>query len=493
MILPIPVLIKVLQGSGGLPTQKPQQVQAQDQDFKPTPPILPPLVQNPSVVPPTLQYVPKPGDAYGAAGAKLDVQTAVKIALNRQPSLQIAEAQAEEARGLLIQARSGLYPNVAVSGSYGYQSRLAQLGLSGSSGSTTGPVGASGFSTTILLKQLLFDFGRTAAFVAQADETAKEAKSLQTKAMQDLALAVEQQFYTAVQAEEQVAVDEADVKVQQDSLNLATGILKVGQGAPSDVVTAESNLNNSTLALAEAEGTALSAKVTLAALIGVDPRTPLSLSDPFQSSGPGLQLPSLQDAVNSALLHRPDYLAAIEAVKSSQAGLKGSRLGLAPSLSVELGLGSRGATDPFETDSTGASVTLTIPVGDGGLTQGKVKEAQGTLAATLASLKQVQLQVIQDTSQSYIGVQSAQNRQKIAQAGIANGLEALKLAQGRYKAGIGLLLEITTAEAAYLTAQNNLLNANAQLETSYAQYQHAVGEAILTGQASSTPADPIKK
>lgn len=476
MIFPIYVALGYIQLSGQQSPQKPKGDSATDQQFKPTPPILPPLVQNPKVEPPVLEFSPADSKSGASIGAQLDVQTAVKIAVALQPSLKIAEAQVTEARGLLIEARSGLYPNLGLTGTYGYQARLGQLGVSGTSSSTTGPAGASGFSTEVQLKQLLFDFGRTAAFVTQAAESAKEAKSLQTKAVQDLAYAVEQQFYLAVQADEQAAVDLADVKVQQDSLDLATGLLKEGQGAPSDVVTAESNLNNSTLTLAEAEANALSAKVTLAALIGIDPRTPLTLSDSFNAADPSPGLPPLKDAVNSALLHRPDFLAAADAVKSNQAGLKGNRLALAPSVALGVAVGSRGDTDPFETDATGASVTVTIPLGDGGLTQGKVEQAKGSLAAAIATMAQVQLQVIQDTSQAYIGVQSALNRQKIAQAGVANGLESLKLAQGRYKAGIGLLLEITTAEAAYLTAQSNLLTANAQLATSFAQYHHAVGE-----------------
>ncbi len=458
--------------------QKPNRTQSQDgQKFKPTPPILPPLVQNPKIIPPTLEFTPKdsivPG--YNPTSATLTVQTAIKIAIALQPSLQAAKAQAVQAQGLLIQARSGLYPSATLSGTYNYQTRLGELGLGGNTTSTSGTGTLSGFSSQVQVKQLLFDFGKTADFVEQAAETAKEAKSLQTKAVQDLALSVEQQYYTAVEAEEQVKVDQEDVLVQQQSLDLATGLLKQGQGAPSDVVTAESNLNNSTLVLAQAQATALESKVTLAALIGIDPRTPLSLTDSF--SGMTLKaMPSLEASVKTAFQHRPDFLAAQESVRANEAGLRGNKLGLAPSLSLGLSLGSRGATDPFAADTTGASLTVTIPMGDGGLTQGKVEQSQGQLSAALASLKSTELQVISDISQASIGVQSALNRQKIAEAGVKNGIESLKLAQGRYKAGIGLLLDVSTAEATLLTAQSNLLSANAQLATSVAQYRHAIGQ-----------------
>lgn len=438
-------------------------------DQIPTKPIMPPFIQNPSATAPTL------GSGSAANARVLTVEEAVTLAIANQPSLEAAAGKLQAARGALNAARSGLYPNLALTSSYAYQSRLGQLGMPGTTGGSGASGSSNGFDTVLQLRQLLFDFGRTAASVEEAKHTADAEAQLAAQDVSDLAFAVKRQYYAASLAAEQVRVDTADVKSQQDALNLAVARLKAGLGAPSDVVTAEANLNSSTSDLSEAQAAEVSAQVSLAALIGIDPTSPISVQEPSGDTNAGA--PSIAETLKQALANRADMKAAREAVLAAQAAVKAAKLGLAPSVGLNLSATSRGTQDPFAQDQTSAGVTITVPIIDSGLNRGQIQEAQGSATQAAASLKSLELSVAQEAAQASIDLQSAVQKEKISEAGAANAQEAVRLAEGRYQAGFGVLLDVTTAQALLVKANTGLAEAKAALLTAHAEYEHAVGAA----------------
>lgn len=440
----------------------------------PTPPIMPNLVKNPAISAPVLPASGKDGVTPEVGPLNLTVESAVQTALRLQPSLKSALGQEEAARGALNAARAGLYPSAALTGGWGYVTRLGKLGLGGSpTGGSSAGSSSNGFTSELEIKQLLYDFGKTSSLVRQAAHQAAAAHKMSVQEASDIELSVRQQYYAAIQAEEQVKVDEADVKAQQDGLNLATGLLKEGLGAPADVVTAETSLNSSTAALSAAQAQALVSKVELAALIGLDPTTPLTLA-PIPD--PITVLPDLSQGLKSALNQRPDVLAAEETVLAAKAGVQVQKTGLSPSLSLGLTASSRGESDPFATDQTGAVLSVTVPIADGGLTRAKTQQAKGQLLQAESSLQTAKLSAVQDVSQAYVALQAAIQKELVANAEVANAQEGLKLAEGQYKAGVGLFLNITNAQALLTSAETSQIASRAEEASAWAQYLHAIGQ-----------------
>lgn len=60
-------------------------------------------------------------------------------------------------------------------------------------------------------------------------------------------------------------------------------------------------------------------------------------------------------------------------------------------------------------------------------------------------------------------------------AEVANTLEALRLVEGRYKAGLGAFLDVLDAQTALIKADSNRVNARTSVDQARAALAHAIG------------------
>src|SRR5205823_13118564 len=115
--------------------------------------------------------------------------------------------------------------------------------------------------------------------VRQAAAQERAATENLTRVQSDTVLQVKQAFYTYVQNNRLVSVNETNVRNQQAHLALAQARLNAGLGPPSDVVRAQTAVADAILNLNLAHNAASVARVNLAQHTGVDPRTPLLPAD----------------------------------------------------------------------------------------------------------------------------------------------------------------------------------------------------------------------
>lgn len=476
------------------PVAKPGPAVVPYQPHTETIPIPPPVVlPPPSFVPPDVPNRP------------LDAAEAARLALAHQASVGVARGVVTSARGRTMQAHSLLYPTVTVSGSYtdqwsgsstgssagvaigsslpggsasvfGTATSLSGGATSGASSSlSSGSVGVTGFVISATLRQLLYDFNHTRDLVKQARESERAAQAGLTKTQQDLVLQVKQAFYTYVQNLRTVTVNESNVKNQQDHLALAEARFRAGVGLPADVVRSQTAVSDAIFNLTLARNNAAVARVTLAQLMGIDPRTPIQPADSHET---GPSTANLDNLYNTALAIRPDVLQARANVAATRYGERAARSGNAPTVSGNINYSARGPDFYPRVSTVTAGVSVNWTPWDSGLTAGRVLEARGNLESAQAQLELVRETVLSDVSQSYLNQATAQQRVVSARSEVANAEESVRLAEGRYKAGLGQLLDVLDAQTALLTAQTNLVNAQAALDQANASLLHAVGTPV---------------
>jgi outer membrane protein len=420
----------------------------------------------------------------------LTADEAARIALTLQPSVAIAKASADAARARYLETQSAILPSLTLNSGFTYATIIGTSGSASTVSAGGSSVSAtSSFGNVVSLRQLLFDFGRTRDSVNQAKLLAASAQSAVAITQADLVFAIKAQFYAAVSAQHIVEVDRADVKSRQDQLALATAQFKAGLGAPADLENASTNLAQANSSLAQAEGAAELAKIALAAEMGIDPRTPIQLAD---GEEPDVRLApedpaALSRYTEEALRNRPELQFAQQGLQAANFGLSSARKGQAPSLNLTASVAAGGSSQPFINQNTALALGLTFPLYDGGLTPARVKEAGAGLQQAIQNLKAAGLTVVSDVAQAHINLQTAAQRVKIDAAGVAAAQEAERLAEGRYKAGVTTFIEITTAQAALVTAQGEQVSAQAALQTARAQFIRAVGR---TSGILRTLADP---
>lgn len=436
-------------------------------------------VKTPDVVVP--QRVDLPG--FGTALAPLSAEEAVRLALRLQPAIEDAKGQLDQAGGRTRQAASGLGPSVGVTASATRTDRLGGNANGGGGGGTGGGggivAGGNLFSNdraSLTAAQLLFDFGRTRDQVRQQRALQGAATENLTRAQMDVALDVRQRFADLVQATHLVEVAELNVKNRQAQQALAEANLASGLYPPKDVVDAKTNLAAATASLITARGTESAARILLAQSIGVDPRTPITAAEEKAA----VEVPTDPTALfTTALTSRPELRQAKKTLEATGYGVSAAKKTNALSLSATATLSTTGTSDPFQSQTSGIGLNLNWPFFDSGFTAGSVQEAKGAQRSALANYKQAQQTAIADVGQAYLDLANAVQRVTVAEVGVANATEGVRLAEGRYRGGVGgTFLDITNAQAQLFSAQQTLETSKGDVVRAKAALDRAIGKPV---------------
>ncbi|MBV9867007.1 MAG: TolC family protein [Abitibacteriaceae bacterium] len=449
-------------------------------DIVPDAPILPgetpPIVPNiqPVQIPPPVE-LPPPPNPNEAGQAPLTADEAARIALRNQPNVVIANAGIMAAQGRVQQVRSGLGPTIGVGAGYTNVRNISGNSTQGG-GTTNTPSGSvvttPGYQSSVNTRQLLFDFGRTRNEVRQASSQLRAAGANLTRVQSDLVLQVKQAFYTYVQDQRLIAVNEANVRSTQSQLALAQARLGVGTGLPSDVVRAQTSVADAVFNLDQARNTASIARTTLALAMGIDPRTPIQAAD---SAEPTVNADDVNALVTTALRQRPEILQAQANVQASNFGVSAARANNLPTVSANVGIAARSQTFPPNNGNLSAGVSLQWNPFDNGLTRGLVREAEANRLTAQQQLVLAGQTVTTDVAQAYLNLRTAEQHVTTTAAEVANAQESVRLAEGRYRGGVGTFLDVITAEAAFVTAQTNQVNAGSALDQARAALTRAIG------------------
>ena len=431
----------------------------------PTPPVQPKVQETPLPPPvelpgPDLMPPDMPTRPLTAAEAAL-------LALHYQPTLVGVASGVTAAKARTQETRAATKAQLGVAASYAH---IVTNTAGAASAASAGP--PPGYLVSAEARQLLYDFNHTRDLIRQSIANEHFAGATLTRAQADLVLQVKQAFYSYLEAIHLVAVNEDNVKSQEYQLALAQARLNTGLGLPADVARAQAAKAEAIFNLTSARSNARQACVNLAETIGVDPRMPLI---PAEASEPAVIPVDARQLTQQALKQRPEIAQAQANIDAAIFGISAARTTNAPQIVGSLGVLQHGSDFP----PTGNAITIGIaaqwtPV-DGGFTKGRVKETQAALQLAQSQMDSTRLGIIADVSSAYIALKTAEQKIATADAEIFDAEEALKLARGRYQAGIGVFIDIIDAQTALDTANTNRVNAVSAVDQARAALAHAVG------------------
>jgi outer membrane protein len=424
-----------------------------------------------------------PGSAQTAArdfSATLTSDDAVQIALHLQPSLGVQIGAVQIQQGRTRQIGSAENPQVVVGAGYDNIQGIAGQNVTPSTpveASTTGlPSGVSplyAYTGGIAARQLIYDFNMTRNLVRQSEALERSNRQALTVAQQNLVQNVKSDFFNYVNALRLVKVEEDNVGNRQRQLDLAEGQLRIGIGEPSDAVTAETSKSQGILLLNQARDQAQQSRIQLLQQMGVDPLTPVT---PAEETAPGPDDVDAKQLTEQAIKTRPEVRSAVEALAAARFGLSAAKATDLPALYAELGVSANGQSFPLKDNTGNFGLGVSFPLFDGGNRTGAVRAARGQITTSESNLNTAILQVRTDVASAYMSLKSSLQRLQIADNEVHNAQEAVRVAEGRYSSGIGLFLDITTAQSLLLTAQTDQVNARNSLDQARTQLRRATGD-----------------
>ena len=267
----------------------------------------------------------------------------------------------------------------------------------------------------------------------------------------------------------------------------------MGLATIADVLQARTAASQAQLDLETIEGNLQTARGSLAVVARASGQPALRRGLDRGASG---RWPSIADSVDliiaRALEGRPDLAAIRAEAEAARADIGDARSALLPSLGFSANTGRTYATTiPDGANSYNLSLGLTIPLFSGFSRQYDLRAAEFAAEAAGARAESLRQQVVFQVFSAYHALQTATRRVRTTQDLLASATQSNEVALGRYKAGVGSVLDLLAAQTALADARAQRVDARLAWNVSLAQLAHDAGILDPTGESSLrlTPPD----
>ena len=408
----------------------------------------------------------------------LSIGDAIDRALKYNLGYVIGEQETRVSTAARVRSLSELLPKVNASISEAIQQiNLASFGFRGFPGvpPVVGPFGV--FDTRARYTQAVFD-----SRLAHELRAASERVAASNYALQDvrelIALITTDLYLDAVAESSRVDAARAQLRTAQAVYDRARDLKDSGLIAGIDVLRAQVQLQAQQQRLVTVENELAKQKLRLARAIGLPQGQEFAQTDAFMNAPPNT--PALAEALRIALDSRSDYRRAMTLVRAAEETRKAALGRRLPSLQVNADYGDIGRTPANSHGTMFLQGTLSIPIYTGQRVRAEVLESDALLEQRKAEVSNLRDQIEYEIRTANLDIRSAADQLQVAQAGKDLARQQLEQAQDRFAAGVANGLEVTQAQEAVVTADENYISALYALNTAQAALARATGNAEKT-------------
>ncbi|HEY3450249.1 MAG TPA: TolC family protein [Myxococcales bacterium] len=405
-----------------------------------------------------------------AQAAPLTLAEAEDSARTRQPDLARARSNTAAAAARVEQAYAPLLPQLATSAGYALQTNNSTAVPGNNSWAPT-----NRFTFAVSASETIWDFGSN-WYRYKASGASLESQK-QTEATQ-LSLAVLQaraSFFQARAGRALVKVAEENLASQLRHLEQIDGFVRAGTRPEIDLAQVRADVANARLQLVNAQNTYAQAKAELNQAMGVERSTEYEVADE--------QLPALEgeDASEEALVEqavktRPEMHALEQQAVAQGLQIRSTQANYWPSVGVSTGLNNVGIDSLVDTAwNWNLGATLTWSFYTGGSTRAQVRELEAGKSGLEAQLSSQRQQVRLEVVKARLGLVAAKASVEATAQAVENTRQRQTLAEARYQAGVGSILELQDAQVAGTNAQGQAIQAAFNVSLARAQLLRALG------------------
>ncbi len=100
---------------------------------------------------------------------------------------------------------------------------------------------------------------------------------------------------------------------------------------------------------------------------------------------------------------------------------------------------------------------MTVPIFSGFASRAKIEENRAVLSQAKANARNQELQILSTVESGYLNLILAGKQIEVAREALRTARENLDLAEGRYQAGVGTMLEVTDARVSWTQSENDYI------------------------------------
>ena len=400
---------------------------------------------------------------------------------------QSAKAQLDASIARADQARAGLRPSAALSGSVSRahnEISASALPSNLTSGTTTQSVGINASQPLYRpANRIALQQGLRGVEVAQAQLDA---------ATQDLLVRVSQGYFDVLAAQDSLTFVQAQKAAVSEQLAAAKRNFEVGTTTVTDAREAQARFDLVMAQEIAADNEVRVKKLALDQLVGKDGTQPLPLATPLPPLSQLSQLPLLaleadnlaawvqqaQDASTQPLLRQAAIALDVAELETQKA-----QTGHLPTVDLQAGYNLQRAPNGSVTlpnvshrsHNASVGVALNWPLFAGFAVQNRVKETLALEDKARADLDNLRRNLAQNTRSAFYGVQSGQGQIKALEAAELSSQSALDANQLGYQVGVRINIDVLNAQSQLFQTKRDLAQARYNLLLGTLKLRQAAG------------------
>ena len=396
-------------------------------------------------------------------GEKLTLEHAIELTLHNHPLGLEMKSEALAANERVGEARAALLPQVYSAADYlrssdnpignttylnpGWLPRITGTLHGGSANPSQTFSSTNNYLGGVAVQQYVFDFGRVRGLVEERDEEVHVAWFQAQATELDLIFEVAQRYFALLAVGQKVKVYQKAIEQRSEQFHAAQVKASANLTPQIDVLTAQAALARAQTDLLEVSDERDIARVALNNAMALDRNAPdYELADvlTYQPVSGGLE-----SFFTTAIASRPDLRALEAAARAAGAQIKQARSDYFPSVGATAGYSAMGTGLPAA-NNFNVGLMVTWPIFNGFSTTHHVEEAKATQNAVRYSIEDLEQHIWLDVKSAYLQLQTSVEVIHQAEATLAASSGQLELADKRYNAGLGNIIELTDAERFYI-------------------------------------------
>lgn len=375
------------------------------------------------------------------------------------PAIISQYEQSLASQATIAQARSGYFPTVSTSGSYGYQERDRTGGLG-----TNGETNSAPIDFNFSIQQNLFQGFRTNGSIATAEAEFDASDHRYNAARQQIFLESINAYIQLIRQQHLLQLSQQNIQTLQNQASLEQERMMAGTGISVDVLLAKSRLQLAHERYASFLGNFHQAEASFEQFFAVKPDY-RSLRLP--SIAPAAMPRQIGQVVQTALLNNPALKQSESNSDSAYSERTVARAGYYPSVDVVASSSFNDASDDITGETTTNAVQLrsSWELFSGFADKARETQAIHNYQSSLATKENTRRQVVENAKRAWSDLITTQQRTQILQ-------NAVSIAQQVYAARTRLRDIGSETAINVLDAENELFNS--QLNAVSAQYDSYV-------------------
>lgn len=403
-------------------------------------------------------------------GRPLSLKERIDYALAHHNNVRAAERNLDGSKAGIKSAKAGYMPKVTANSDY------SNSGITGNyRNNDPGGNGndSNGMSTSIGIKETLYDGGKTSTSIRQAQAQTRMSEADLESTRQQCVLDVTTAYFEVLRTKRLAEIAAETVKESEQQVEMIVARIDAGDAANIDRYPAEVQLANAKLKVLRAKNDARVAANTLRNAIGLDRGPELALVDVQEP--PGDALPLLDDCLAAAVKDRPEMARNGAQLDSAKAALRLAKLQRLPIPTISAGF-DRGISGMNYDNQWSVGVGVSMNIFDGGAAAAQEESGKASVDSTTLKTDQLTKDISMEVEQAYLNSTNALERLAASRPNVVAAKQNLDAAREKYTQQLGIPLEIVTAQLSYETALTSEAEALYDSYIARAQLDKAIGK-----------------